>query len=403
LAGNDLASAIETERGTGENLEAGARGTLETTLGLDLAGVRVHTDPRADVLTRSLGAVAFTTGSDIFFRAGAYAPTSHEGMRVLAHEAAHIVQQAAGPVPGTLTADGSLRISDPSDEFEQQAEHEAESIATPNQPAVDPHPLTTSSTPRVPSVQRIRFMPDWLREFEPGDYVLEKYLQNPAHPRWYPKPPPSTPPGFEGQPQPYPPNTTPESPDFLEPSPESAPDPYSPEPAWEPGAPDPGPPAQQPWQGPPEGWEGPETLRSPGTGAGEAGVEGGEAAEATEVAEAAEAGTEATELVEATEVVELAEGAEAGLGAAEAAGGLGAAELGLLGLAGYAGYKTGEFIGEEVIDPYLNRPHAEAIDEETLAKEQEQIHDPTITNYAETMDESYKDTWAYKINEWLED
>jgi hypothetical protein len=144
-----------------------------------------------------------------------------------------------------------------------------------------------------------------------------------------------------------------------------------------------------------------EALGNSQAGSGAQAAQGAEIAEtgteASEIAEVAEAGTEVAE------VAEVAEGAEVGLGAAEAAGGLGAADLGLLGVAGYTGYKIGEFIGEDVIDPFLNRPHAEAIDEATLAREREQIQDPTITNYADTIDESYKDTWAYQINEWLED
>jgi hypothetical protein len=45
-------------------------------------------------------------------------------MQTLAHEAAHTVQQAAGPVDGTASP-GGVSISDPSDRFEQAAQHAA--------------------------------------------------------------------------------------------------------------------------------------------------------------------------------------------------------------------------------------------------------------------------------------
>src|SRR5207248_683463 len=96
-------------------------------LGADLSGVRVHTDPEADHLARSVDATAFTSGSDIFFRQGAYEPGSSAGMKTLAHEAAHTVQQASGPVEGTPSA-GGVSISDPGDRFERAADQAAHDI-----------------------------------------------------------------------------------------------------------------------------------------------------------------------------------------------------------------------------------------------------------------------------------
>jgi hypothetical protein len=58
--------------------------------------VRLHTDARADQLSRSLQALAFTAGNDIFFRRGGYAPGSTTGRHLLAHELAHVAQQRSG-------------------------------------------------------------------------------------------------------------------------------------------------------------------------------------------------------------------------------------------------------------------------------------------------------------------
>jgi hypothetical protein len=88
--------AIRQARGSGQPLPGRVRGPMEQQLGADLDGVRLHTDARADQLSRSLQAQAFTTGSDIFFRRGGYAPGSAAGRHVLAHELAHVAQQQLG-------------------------------------------------------------------------------------------------------------------------------------------------------------------------------------------------------------------------------------------------------------------------------------------------------------------
>ena len=64
-------------------------------LGTDLSAVRVHTDARADRLSRSIGALAFTSGEHIFFRQGQYRDDD-AGQQLSAHELTHVVQQDAG-------------------------------------------------------------------------------------------------------------------------------------------------------------------------------------------------------------------------------------------------------------------------------------------------------------------
>jgi hypothetical protein len=116
-----LGDRIRSRAGGGHSLDAGVQRTLEAGLGTDLSGVRVHTDAEADSMARSVDAVAFTTGNDIFFRSGTYDPHSTQGLRLLAHEVTHTVQQSQGPVDGT-PAPGGVKISDPSDSYEQAAE-----------------------------------------------------------------------------------------------------------------------------------------------------------------------------------------------------------------------------------------------------------------------------------------
>jgi hypothetical protein len=138
----NLGDKIQSSSGSGgSGLDAMAQGQLEAGLDADLSRVRVHTDTDADLLARSVDAVAFTSGQDIFFRDGAYNPGTPEGLRLLAHEATHTVQQSNGPVAGSLrpsfagsgpfAADG-VALSDPADQFEQAAEQMAERIVMPD-------------------------------------------------------------------------------------------------------------------------------------------------------------------------------------------------------------------------------------------------------------------------------
>ncbi|HEX2515214.1 MAG TPA: DUF4157 domain-containing protein, partial [Chloroflexota bacterium] len=139
VAGEQLAHRIEAEEGRGAGLEAPVQAELESGLGADLSNVRVHTDGEADYLARSVDSVAFTSGQDIFFRSGAYNPQSSDGLHLLAHETAHTVQQAQGPVAGT-PGPGGVSISSPSDSFEQAASRAASQVVAGGRASVQPSP-----------------------------------------------------------------------------------------------------------------------------------------------------------------------------------------------------------------------------------------------------------------------
>jgi hypothetical protein len=119
--------------GGGSPLDPGARSFLENRLGSDFSDVRVHTGAEADRSARSINAHAYTAGTDVVFRAGAYQPDAPAGRHVLAHELAHVIQQKAGPVDGT-PAPGGIRLSHPSDAFEQAAERAADDAMTGTAP-----------------------------------------------------------------------------------------------------------------------------------------------------------------------------------------------------------------------------------------------------------------------------
>ncbi len=130
-----VAGRIEAKRGGGAPLAEDTRGRMETAFGADLAGVRVHTDAEAHDLNRSVGATAFTTGSDIFFGQGAYAPGSGAGDHLLAHELTHVVQQRGAGGAGAVTQ-ASLTVSSAGDAAEREAEAVADLVAAGGQARV---------------------------------------------------------------------------------------------------------------------------------------------------------------------------------------------------------------------------------------------------------------------------
>lgn len=86
--------------------------------GYDLSGVNIQPD---SPLARAAGVEAVTIGSDIHFGPGAYDPATAHGQHVLAHEYAHVAQQAGGE---TADLDSAARY----DALETQAERGADAI-----------------------------------------------------------------------------------------------------------------------------------------------------------------------------------------------------------------------------------------------------------------------------------
>lgn len=97
--GGELSTAVEQRvnaaRRQGTPLPDGVRRSMEGAFGADFSGVRVHTGPEAETLNRSVGAVAFTVGGDIFLGRSAPGLSSSSGEKLLAHELTHTLQQGA--------------------------------------------------------------------------------------------------------------------------------------------------------------------------------------------------------------------------------------------------------------------------------------------------------------------
>jgi hypothetical protein len=117
-------------RGGGRPLDDATRTDMEARLGADFSDVRVHSDSAARASATELGARAYTSGNHIVIGDGG------ADAHTLAHELTHVIQQRQGPVAGTDDGRG-LRISDPSDRFEREAEANAKRVMRRRVPDTD--------------------------------------------------------------------------------------------------------------------------------------------------------------------------------------------------------------------------------------------------------------------------
>src|SRR5438477_5787189 len=82
--------------GSGQALDATTRADMEARFGHDFSRVRIHTE---SATSRSLDALAYSSGSQIAFAPGQYSPQSDRGRRLLAHELTHVIQQRSANTP----------------------------------------------------------------------------------------------------------------------------------------------------------------------------------------------------------------------------------------------------------------------------------------------------------------
>lgn len=114
-----VTSAVRS--GGGQPLQDATRNVMETALGADLGGVRVHTGAQADRAARDINARAFTAGQDIYLAADQYRPGTHEGHKLLVHELVHTMQQRNGAK--------AVAVSSPADPDEQEADRVADTLS----------------------------------------------------------------------------------------------------------------------------------------------------------------------------------------------------------------------------------------------------------------------------------
>ncbi|MFI6650822.1 DUF4157 domain-containing protein [Streptomyces sp. NPDC050529] len=137
-------------RSAGQPLDSGTRTDMEARFGADFADVRIHNDGAARTSAAEIGARAYTSGSHIVLGDGG------GDRHTLAHELTHVIQQRQGPVSGSDNG-GGLKVSDPSDRFEREAEAQATRVLSGSAPVRAAAEATAHAHGSgEPSVQRMR-------------------------------------------------------------------------------------------------------------------------------------------------------------------------------------------------------------------------------------------------------
>lgn len=134
----------------GRPLDDSTRTDMEARLGADFSDVRLHTGADARASASEVGARAYTSGSHVVIGDGG------GDRHTLAHELTHVIQQRQGPVAGTDNGAG-LRVSDPSDRFEREAESNARRAlrgSPAGQAPQDGGQVRAAGDGQAPSVQR---------------------------------------------------------------------------------------------------------------------------------------------------------------------------------------------------------------------------------------------------------
>ncbi|MFD0403758.1 DUF4157 domain-containing protein [Kitasatospora sp. NPDC127116] len=114
-------TVFEVLRTGGRPLDGATRTEMENRFGADFSDVRIHDDSAAKASAAEVGASAYTSGHHVVLGDGG------GDKHTLAHELTHVIQQRRGPVAGTDNGAG-LRVSDPSDRFEREAEANARRV-----------------------------------------------------------------------------------------------------------------------------------------------------------------------------------------------------------------------------------------------------------------------------------
>jgi Domain of unknown function (DUF4157) len=93
-AGNQAMANLMS--GSGRPLDAGTREEMEQQFSEDFSDVKIHNDGAGSDAAVAAGARAVTSGRDVAFARGFFAPETSKGRLLLAHELAHVVQQGRG-------------------------------------------------------------------------------------------------------------------------------------------------------------------------------------------------------------------------------------------------------------------------------------------------------------------
>lgn len=135
---------FSTKLTTTGNLPDNIKSPMERTFGHSFADVKVH--PNSSSAT-SLGALAYTQGSNIHFAPGQFQPNIQKGKELLGHELTHVVQQREGRVktPAQAKSKSGMSIND-DPALEKEADMMGEKAAKGDKTSFVAQKKATSST-----------------------------------------------------------------------------------------------------------------------------------------------------------------------------------------------------------------------------------------------------------------
>ncbi|WP_148668720.1 DUF4157 domain-containing protein, partial [Streptomyces sp. WAC05950] len=157
-------------RAPGRPMDNATRTDMEARLGADFSDVRIHDNSAAKASAAEVGARAYTSGSHVVIGAGG------NDKHTLAHELTHVIQQRQGPVAGTDNGAG-LKVSDPSDRYEREAEANASRVMAPGHRAsteVQRHAVPSASSAASGSAAPVQ------RVANPQDLLTEEHWRDKA-------------------------------------------------------------------------------------------------------------------------------------------------------------------------------------------------------------------------------
>ena len=162
------ASVDRVIAGSGRPLEPALRQDMEQRFGHNFSRVRVHSGVAAGQSARDVSANAYAVGQNIVFGAGRFAPGTHEGRRLIAHELTHVLQQSD-------TQDGSA-----SEKSEQSTRFPIHSRPAPNAPSSSRRRLEFESSAHLHVARQQKPGSDSAAEPTPDESVEDKWKGTPV-------------------------------------------------------------------------------------------------------------------------------------------------------------------------------------------------------------------------------
>jgi hypothetical protein len=141
---------------------------MSARFGFDFSAVRVHTDGEAARSAAAVRADAYTVGSHVVFGSGRFQPNTGSGMRLIAHELAHVVQQSALPATDGRPLQHQLEVSPSNSPAERSADAAADAV-------MRGAAVSGLAGSNVPSVQRAEVANCY------SDTLTENQIGNAAH------------------------------------------------------------------------------------------------------------------------------------------------------------------------------------------------------------------------------